>query len=210
MADIIEEQYDPQEQTVTPTMTEVLRQAMDAMSGEMSVCTPAEVIKYDHKSQKVDVRPYGKKKYRDGSVEDAPVIYNVPLAIPRAGDAFVSLPVEKGHSVLLVFADRSIEKWLASGKSGTPDDTRKHHISDAIAIPGGYSFNNAAPVNNAKDLIIKNKNLEIRIKKNGRMQILNSQYDMIKILKEWMDASISGAWHKKLNIRRKFSTFINK
>lgn len=212
MADILkffEEKPDPQGEVV-PTFAEVFKEALNASKMETRVAMPAEVIKYDHKKQAVDVRPFFQRKGADGKSSEAPIIYNVPVAFPRAGDAFISMPIEKGNSIMLIFADRSMDKWLSSGAHGDPEDTRAHHISDAIALPGLYPFSNTAPVHNANDVIIKNKNLEIRIKKNGHLQILNSKHELIKVIDEWMTADINGAHTFKLVIRDKLRTFLEK
>lgn len=207
MVDFFDENKDPQGST-TPTLTEVFKQALDSFAAEMRVSAPAEVVRYDHKKQLVDVRPYHKKKYRDGKTADAPIIYNVPVAFPRAGEAFISLPIGVGHTVMLVFSDRSLEKWLSSGASGEPDDTRKHHVSDAVAIPGGYPFSNTAKVSNAKDLIVKNKNLEMRIRKDGKMQVINQKTEMLKTVLDYMNKALSGNHWGAARARDKFKTFV--
>lgn len=195
---------------VTPTLAGMLQNAMKAVSQEMRVSMPGEVIRYDHKKQLVDVKPYFKRKYNDGVVQDSPIIYNVPLAIQRAGASFISMPVEKGHTVLLVFADRSLEKWLSNGEHGEPGDTRTHHLSDAIAYPGGYPFSNPAEVHNPNDVIVKNKNLEMRVKKNGKIQILNNKHELVRLIEDFMWADITGAHHKKKRIWTKVKTFVEK
>lgn len=188
MPEFIEEIRNDQSR-VTPTLAEMIRQAIQGNSQEIRVAMPAEVIEYDYKKQMVNARPYFKRKYLDGEVTDAPVIYNVPVAFPRAGEAFVSMPIEKGHNVLLIFSDRSMEKWLNSGTAVDPEDRRVHHISDAIAIPGCYPFSNPAPVANNTDVIIRNGNgktafTEIRVKKNNHIQVLNEKEELVKVLSD--------------------------
>lgn len=206
--DFFNEQEKKPQDDVTPSFVDVFKEAMDAKALDMRVSMPAEVIRYDHAKQLVDVKPFFKRKANDGQLIDPPVIYNVPVAFHRAGEAFITMPIAAGHSVLLVFADRSMEKWLSSGARGDPEDTRHHHISDAIAIPGCYPFSNAAPVHNAEDVIIKNQNIEFRIKPSGKVQILNGRFELLKVIDEWMRADISGAHPWKIAIRKKFITFL--
>jgi len=187
--DIIDEQEDPQAEA-TPTLAEVFRKAMEAKGLDMKVCVPAKVLKYDKNRQSVDVRPFFHKKYREGNTEQAPIIFNVPVAFPRAGNAFIAMPIKTGHSVMVVFADRSMEKWLASGEEGHPEDTRNHHISDAIAYPGLYPFSTPVKINNDDDIIIgntgKKNRLEIRVKPNGHIQILNAKEELVKVLDDML------------------------
>lgn len=43
--------------------------------------------------------------------------------------------------MLLVFADRSIDAWLDQGGEASPLDERRHHLKDAVAIPGLHPNN---------------------------------------------------------------------
>lgn len=171
---------DDRQEEATPTMTDVLKQAMESHAAEFKVAVPAEVIKRN--GNKLDVRPYFKRKYEDGTTERAPIIYNVPIAFYRADQAFMAMPIVKGCKVLLFFSDRSLEEWLSNGKEVSPADTRFHDISDAIAYPGLYPFNDTVPIHNTKDIIIKNQNLEFRIKPTGKLQVLNSSEELVKVL----------------------------
>jgi len=192
MVDFIDEENEEVlDSEITPTLTDVIKAAMEAVSTEMRVCVPAKVIRYDFKKQLVDAQPYLKSKYLDGEAPDPPIIYNVPLAIPRAGDAFISLPLKKDQNVLLIFSDQSLEKWLSSGKILDPQDARRHHISDAIAIPGCYPFSTPASVSNGDDIILKNSGAEIRIKPNGHFQFLNGGNELLRIIDEYMAADIA-------------------
>ena len=191
-----------------PTLTGLLKATIDSAASQIKVCVPAKVIKYDSKTQVLDAQPVFKRKQKDGTVTDSPIIYSIPVAFPRAGDAFVHLPIKSGNSVLLLFSDNSLEKWLASGELNEPEDTRKHHIADAIAIPGGYPFTQAASVANGSDIIIKNEDSEMRIRTDGKMQVLNQSHEMLKAIDEFMTRSLSGDHWGALRARNKFKTFV--
>ena len=210
MVTFFEEEKEPQKQSTTPSFSEVLNRAAKANASEMKVSMPAEIIEYDYKTQKATVKPYFKRKYNDGNSQEHPLIYNVPVAHPRAGGSFIHVPIKKGHVVQLVFADRSLEKWLSNGSVSDPDDSRMHDVSDAIAYLGGYPFSNTASVSNGDDIIIKNGNSEMRIKENGHLQYLNSSNELIKVIEEWMNASIAGSHNWKIRIREKLRTFLEK
>ena len=67
------------------------------------------------------------------------MIYNVPVLFPRSRKAAVTFPLEKGDTVLLVFAERSLDEWIEKGGNKvSPEDPRRHDMSDAIAIPGCF------------------------------------------------------------------------
>lgn len=170
------------------SMADALKKILDSHAQELRVSMPAIVEKYDYKKQTVDVRPVFQRQNLDGQVADMPIIRNVPVAFPRAGNSFLVFPIEKGHYVLLIFADRSLDKFLSNGGKSSPDDSRTHDVTDAIAFAGCYPKTEAIGLANATDLIIKhsdsaNENfLEFRLKKNGHFQALNNQYELLKVL----------------------------
>ena len=175
-----------QETAATPTLSNVLQRSIQSAMEQLQVCMPAEVVSYDKDKQLASCQPMFKNKYRDGATLDMPVIYNVPVAHPRSGTAIVHMPIKKGDRVLLVFSDRSLEKWLTSGERSDPEDNRKHQMSDAIAYPGLYPMNEAKPIANGEDIIFlnegKNGKLEMRLTPSNKIQVLNNSNEMVKIL----------------------------
>lgn len=190
--DFLTEEENPQEEQ-TPSLAQVIKDMVDSSLFDVRVSMPAKVVEYDHETQKVTVQPIFKREYKDGTKLQLPKIYNVPVAFQRAGESIITMPLEKDNYVLLVCCDRSLEKWLSNGGDVTPDDVRHHSLSDAVAIPGVYPFNDPASVNNANDIIIKNQKgngkLELRLKTNGHLQILNHKgFDLVKLVDDILTA----------------------
>lgn len=186
----LEEEEKPQNEA-PPTLTEVINQSMKAASMGMRVSCPAKVIKYDKDKQTVDVKLAFKTKGTDGKFKDAPILYSVPVAFPRANSAMIAMPISKDDNVNLVFSDRSLEKWKQNGSGDIEnDDDRAHDLSDAIAYVGMYSEDKALPLNNSDDIIIKNdkeKNgVEIRVKKNGHIQIMNNGEELLAVIDDML------------------------
>jgi hypothetical protein len=131
-------------ETTTPDLATVLRAAFGAGSKGMRVALPARVEAYDASTQQVTVQPLVLEGYIDETgaraTERLPAIAGVPVVFPGAGGFRVTFPIVAGDTVLLVFASSSIDRWLALGGEVDPQDDRRHHISDAIAIPGLRSF----------------------------------------------------------------------
>jgi hypothetical protein len=106
-------------------------------------CMPAIVVGVQEIQQmKVDVKPLPKRKYKDSSVVEFPVLQSVPVVMPNTTTSSVSLPVNQGDTVLLVFCQREIDTF----KSGAtlpyePETERWMDINDAVAIIGLNPFN---------------------------------------------------------------------
>jgi hypothetical protein len=132
----------------SPEPEEVLRQAFSYFLGDTHTALPARVEEYYPDEQKIDAKPLIKRRVvgGDGSelLEELPIIPDVPVAFPRNANFFLTFPLAAGDLVLLVFAERSLDKWLAStGEDTDPDEFRMHDLSDAVALPGLYPFSSA-------------------------------------------------------------------
>lgn len=153
------------------SLTEVLGRAVSRVQSEMHVCLPGRVERYDHTQQRADVVPLIRDRYADGQVTEPQVITNVPVVFPRCGGASLTMPVVKGDGVMLHFTDASIDEWLSDGGTVTPDDRRRHDLSDCIAVPGLYSFAEESPQDNNEDVRLQYEGNEIRLRPGGLVEV---------------------------------------
>lgn len=153
------------------TTIELLNSIIANKISDMHICLPAKIVAYDYTKQKAIVQPLINQKLTNGEVIKLPQIYNVPVVQLVSGGASITLPVKIGDKVLLIFADKSLEEWLKSGKQVTPDDPRSNNLTDAIAILGLRDFGTNSPAQNNTDLLIKYSGSEIVLKPNGNIDI---------------------------------------
>lgn len=126
-----------------PTLPEVLRVWLEAQSAELHTALPGKVKSYDRATQTAEVIPIIKQATprKDGSVDETAlaVIPNVRVLWPRAGGAYLHLPMQAGDYVLLVFNEAAIGHWRETGQvPAPPGDLTRHSISYPYAIPGGW------------------------------------------------------------------------
>lgn len=164
--------------TRSPSLEEVLRMATHQALFEVHTALPGKVEKYDEKTQKADVKPLLKRTVinDDGTElsESLPVISDVPVLFPRAGGFFISFPVQPGDFVLLVFCERSIDKFTAgTGGEVDPVDLRMHDLSDAVALPAFYPFSRPIKDANPDDLVLGQDagGAQLAIKDGGKVEI---------------------------------------
>ena len=167
----------------TPGLPELLKMVADSVFDDAFFCCPGKVEKYDDLTQKASVLPLLKRTYLldDGTKEiiDLPKIDNVPVVNARGGGFYVSMPLEKDDLVLLVFCDRSIDKYKSSTGSQQVDpvDLRTNDITDAVAIPGFYPFSKALKsglANKGKLALGYDDGGSITIDKNSEIVVTNS------------------------------------
>lgn len=154
-----------------PTLLDAMETVVDGKLAALHVCLPGKVERYDPSSQKADVKPMLKKRLLDGTVEELPIIPNVPVVWPRTADFAMAAPISRGDQVLLLFAERSLDEWLSEGGTPAPADRRKFDLSDAVAIPGLYSFKQPSPVDHGENAVIQFKGSAVTMKKNGDIRM---------------------------------------
>ena len=155
----------------TSTLLDALQDAIRASLTELNTCIPAVVLSYDASSQKATVQPTVKRWYRDNTSPSRPPITGVPVVFPAAGGGIISFPIAAGDTVMLMFSQTSLDKWLvSSGGEVNPEDRRLHDYSDAIAIPGLVPFQNSLH-SDPDSVIIKYKGNKIQLAPDGSVTI---------------------------------------
>lgn len=121
------------------SLADVVSGAVDATLGKIHTSMPGKVVSYDSLAQTANVQPMCKRQLftADGEkfYESLPLLANVPVCFPRGGGYVVTVPIQAGDTVVLVFSEAGLAEFLETGSESEPWDTRRHHISNAIAIP---------------------------------------------------------------------------
>lgn len=123
------------------TLSELLQAVRDGVAKSISVAMPGRVVAYHSDEGTVDVHPLLMETEINPDIEEEvdvsqPIIFKCPVIFPGAGMFRLTFPIAVGDTVLLVFADKSIEEWMFLGKEASSEEERRHHHSDAIAIVG--------------------------------------------------------------------------
>lgn len=110
----------------------------------MHTALPGVVVSYDQVTQTISAQVVIQSRYKqaDGTLVayTPPVVSGIPVAFPAGAGWSITWPLEAGDPVVLVFAERSLDEWKATGNSAsTPRHLRRFDLSDAIAIPGAQA-----------------------------------------------------------------------
>ena len=68
--------------------------------------------------------------------EDYPLLVKCPVFILNGGGAYITFPIAKGDSCLVLFCDREIDTWFTKGGTNAPQSARVHDLNDGIALIG--------------------------------------------------------------------------
>jgi hypothetical protein len=153
MAQGIKERFDSPE--------EEQRLAGENVAANLRVAIPGIVTKFDKATQTVSVQPAISENVRIGQGEakptNLPLLTDVPIAFPRAGGYCLTFPAKKGDECLLVFSDMCIDGWWQSGGIQNQMETRRHDLSDAIAILGITSVPQAVSGYSGDSVMLRNE-----------------------------------------------------
>lgn len=153
-----------------PSLAEALDAILRNHSASLRVMLPGVVESYDASRQVADVKPLlpiPRDTGEDIFEEEIPVLPSVPVKFPRAGPFFMSLPLKKGHFVMLIFADRSYDRWWrgSGSKVDAPLLQHTHSEADAVALAGFYPDQDALSDAHPDHLVIgKDSGAQIHIK----------------------------------------------
>lgn len=150
------------------TLAEMLQHVLDYRAQTLHVALPGIVESYDAAKQRASVRVAVQwRMHVQGGpatteLQPPELLPSVPVMFPRGGGTFITWPIEKGDQVLLVFQDRSIDRWTAKGGVVDPIDPRAHHLSDAVAIPGFYPYSRALPATDPDAIVLGAEGVEAK------------------------------------------------
>lgn len=89
---------------------------------------------------------------------DYPILTDIPVLVLGGGQASIEFPIQKGDECLLLFNDRDIDNWFASGQVGPVNSLRLHSMSDAIALVGLHSPLNPLGLHDPTHAVFRYKN----------------------------------------------------
>lgn len=108
----------------------------------LRVAMPGIIQSFDATEQTVTVQCAIREKINmDGNLswQEIPLLLDVPIIFPRAGNYILTMPIQAGDECLVVFGDSCMDAWWQSGGVQNQIDCRRHDLSDGYAIVGLYS-----------------------------------------------------------------------
>lgn len=175
-----------------PSLQELLNNSFNYNMNNVYTAIPAIVVtvRNNLEDMTLDVQPTLNIKNKDGSIEERPVILNVPFQFPSSSTAAFTFPINVGDSVLLIFSMRGLDTWKrGTGRQVTPTDFRKFDKKDCFAIPGIHTISNSINdpqkrfwTHSTSDAVLVNnigtsQENEVRLKSTGDI-IINTQQNV--------------------------------
>ena len=121
--------------------------------GKVETVTPAD--------QTVEVTLQIKRPATDGTSSAIPLLVDVPYFVLQGGGAYIDMPITPGDYCIVLFNDRDIDTWWSTANMADPATSRKHDLSDGIAIVGINPKTEPLPMDGTKTRIINPDGIEL-------------------------------------------------
>jgi len=140
-----------------------------------------EVTEFNAAEQTLSVQPVNKRKMVTADMaEPLPIITDVPIVWPGAGDYWVTFDIPVGSAVLLLCAERNISVWMEEGGIVDPADPTKFDLSDAIAIPCLNHKKSVLSTIDSDAITIRNRDNDAYVKLSGtKIEIKNGNGSVV-------------------------------
>lgn len=173
-----------------PTLTDVLKNLKEEIFESLNCHAVGEVVSVNRGSDNVDLKMVYKRSkievLENGSVIkrniDYPIMVDCPIVSITGGASGLYLPIKQGDKAIILFCDRDIDNFLVDGNQESPESTRKHSFTDAIALVGIRNLSDSF----GDDAVFFNG--ETKISLSDKVEIKNSSQSLATILSELVDA----------------------
>lgn len=143
-------------------------QIVNSILLDVHTAMPGQVISFDSATQTIEVQPCLKRKFNGADeATSLPVLTDVPVVFPGSGDFWVTFDIKADSYVLLIFNERSLDRWIDQGGIVDPAKPRKFALSDCIAIAGILPNPDALGSFDSDAITIRNRDNDIFVKINS-------------------------------------------
>ena len=124
------------------SVDEIIAEFLEQRIAQVRTAQPARVVAYHADDGTADVQPLFTRVIaeRDGTEREIapPQVLRAPVVKLGGNGWSLRFQLRPGDLVLLVCAERALDRWLASDGSAPlrPGEPRRHALADAIVIPG--------------------------------------------------------------------------
>ena len=166
----------------TPTFDKLILSAIRQQSVNTFTSIPGKVVSIKGNLVTVEITI---KRTVNNKATPYPLIHNVPLRREAVGpESYLHFPVEKGTTGMIIFSQRSLERWIDSdGQTAVdPSDLRIHDISDATFWPGLMPKRKAVPT--SKNAVLRHNRMSIELSPDGKVKMEGATGEVMSMLSE--------------------------
>ena len=116
-------------------INKIIKKMLNDKISDLHTALPAKIEKIDLQKMRAEITLLNQKELEDELVTIPPIV-EVPVSYYRANNMIIRPPYQKGDTVLVIFAEKALDKLMITGQPEDPELTRRHSIDDAIIVGG--------------------------------------------------------------------------
>ena len=180
-----------------PELIDVLNEMQRNIFLTMNCHAIAQIKKFNPANQTVEAQLAYKKAYFEKDpnssqfvekTRDYAALVDCPVIVMSGGAAALTMPIQAGDYCLILFNDRDIDAWWATGQiNQAPTTARLHSFTDAIALVGLFPKTEPITSYDTARAVLRNGNASVGVS-TDKVQIKNSTDDLKTILTDLITA----------------------
>ncbi len=187
----------PDKNLVEPRMVDLLNLTIQGLLKNTFCSLQGVIESYDADETTASIKILSRRIVDEASGQNIayPKLVDVPVLQLTGGDGGINLPIKAGDPCLVVFADRDIDNWFATGAAEVPNTKRFHSIADGFAFIGFRPLTNKVSRPDFEAVSLYKGGTQISVK-DDKAAIRNPTTDLLTKMGELISAinsSISGA-----------------
>ena len=132
-------------QSTQPDLIEALDFAKKSVLSNLYSHNIGKIVNFYPDTQTADVELMQVKKY-NGQLYPSTLLSKIPVCIYGSSDAQITLPDLTNTICIILTFDRNVSAFMKTGERYEPDTSRRHNITDSIALTTFFTLNN--PIQN--------------------------------------------------------------
>lgn len=137
------------------SISDIVKEGVKTGMLNARVAYPAIVNSFDPLLQTVTAY-IAIKQIIGGQDVPLPLLVDVPIVLPSVQGFHMTMPINKGDEIVILFADRCFDSWAENGGVQKQSEHRVHHIADGMAIIGINSKPNLITDYDPDNMVIRN------------------------------------------------------
>ncbi len=122
----------------------------------------------------------------DPVLDDYPILVDCPVIVLGGGNAALTFPIEQGDECLVLFNDRSIDKWFSGGMGAAVATPRLHSFSDGLILVGLRSLPNVLEDYDTERAVLKNGSTMVGVS-STLVKIANNTTTLLQVINGILD-----------------------
>lgn len=149
------------DQKMPPDMKVVLKELRNDIFATFNCVQIGKIEKVTPAEQTVEISIQIKRAAADGTSTATPILVDCPYFVLQGGGAYIDMPITAGDFCIVLFNDRDIDTWWDSANLADPHSTRKHSLSDGLALVGINPKPDALAMDGSKTRVINPAGIEL-------------------------------------------------